>query len=118
MPRFVILEHDHPFLHWDLMLESAGVLRTWRLLQQPRTGVDIQTESLSDHRLEYLDYEGPVPGDRGRVTRWDAGEFEIDEQTPSALKLRLDGQRIQGRASITVDCRRYATLRVVSATAH
>ena len=35
MPRFVILEHDYPELHWDLMLETAGALRTWRLLRPP-----------------------------------------------------------------------------------
>ena len=27
MPRYVILEHDHPVLHWDLMLEAGGVLQ-------------------------------------------------------------------------------------------
>src|SRR5437879_2020084 len=31
MRRFVILEHDHPQLHWDLMLEAGPALRTWRL---------------------------------------------------------------------------------------
>ena len=28
MPRFVILEHDYPQRHWDLMLEGDGVLAT------------------------------------------------------------------------------------------
>ena len=31
MPRFVILEHDHPSLHWDFILEVGEVLWTWRL---------------------------------------------------------------------------------------
>jgi len=26
----------------------------------------------------YLDYEGPVGGGRGTVTRWDGGEYESD----------------------------------------
>ena len=26
MPRFVILEHDHPEVHWDLMLEAGASL--------------------------------------------------------------------------------------------
>ncbi|HLQ45321.1 MAG TPA: hypothetical protein VK137_11370, partial [Planctomycetaceae bacterium] len=35
MPRFAILIHDHPFLHWDLLVEQAGVLQAWRLLESP-----------------------------------------------------------------------------------
>ncbi|MCA8982761.1 MAG: DNA polymerase ligase N-terminal domain-containing protein [Planctomycetaceae bacterium] len=32
MARFTILEHDHPHLHWDLFLETAGErVPTWRL---------------------------------------------------------------------------------------
>src|SRR2546429_613448 len=38
MPRFVILEHDHPELHWDLMLEAGPVLRTWPLAAPPQPG--------------------------------------------------------------------------------
>ena len=44
--RFVILTHDHPFLHWDLMLEADGVLRTWRLLQEPTPDTIIVAEPL------------------------------------------------------------------------
>ncbi|MFO1094461.1 MAG: DNA polymerase ligase N-terminal domain-containing protein [Planctomycetaceae bacterium] len=75
MPRYVILTHDHPFPHWDLMLESGGVLRTWRLLNEPATGRRVPAERLADHRLKYLDYEGPVSGGRGIVARWDYGTY-------------------------------------------
>ncbi len=27
--RFAILNHDHPFLHWDLLLEDGDRCRTW-----------------------------------------------------------------------------------------
>ena len=27
MPRYVVLEHDFPTLHWDLMLEFGSVLQ-------------------------------------------------------------------------------------------
>ena len=73
--RFVILEHDHPFLHWDLLLEDGDVLKSWRLLQAPETGVSVPAEHLPDHRLMYLDYEGPVSGNRGTVTRVAGGEY-------------------------------------------
>src|SRR5206468_490246 len=59
MPRFVILEHDHPTRHWDLMLEARGVLRTWRLSAPPKAGVAIAATASFDHRAIYLDYEGP-----------------------------------------------------------
>ena len=77
--RFVILEHDHPVMHWDLMLEAGDVLQTWRLMQPPESvGCAIEATALGDHRVMYLDYEGPVSGDRGTVKRWDAGEFSED----------------------------------------
>src|SRR5436305_12258768 len=62
MTRYVILAHDHPFLHWDLMLEHDGSLRTWRLATPPVADQDVAAEELADHRLAYLDYEGPVSG--------------------------------------------------------
>ncbi len=73
MPQFVILTHDWPFLHWDLMLEFEGKLLTWRLLDEPRLAASLRIEKSSDHRLKYLDYTGPVDGDRGTVDRWDNG---------------------------------------------
>jgi hypothetical protein len=96
MPRFVILEHDHPFLHWDLMLETGDVLRAWRLLEQPAVGRTIQAEALGDHRLLYLDYEGPVSGNRGSVHRWDAGTFTWELDTPERVTVWLAGNRCRG----------------------
>ena len=60
VPRYVILEHDHPARHWDFMLESGDVLRTWRLAAPPRPGGAVAAEPSFDHRRAYLDYEGPV----------------------------------------------------------
>jgi hypothetical protein len=99
MPRFVILEHDHPVLHWDLMLETDGVLRTWRLAQPPlpTSGV-IEATPLADHRLMYLDYEGPVSGNRGTVKRWDAGDYEtLSESTKTTMTLKMKGQRLDAQ---------------------
>src|SRR4051794_8490712 len=55
MPRFVILEHDHPVLHWDFMLEVGDVLRTWRLAAPPAAGMTVPAEPSFDHRKLYLD---------------------------------------------------------------
>jgi hypothetical protein len=102
MPRFVILEHDHPFLHWDLMLEPGNVLRTWRLAAAPAPGQCVAAEALGDHRRAYLDYEGPVSGNRGQVQRWDSGTYDGDLPeiftAGQAVELRLHGQRLRGLA--------------------
>jgi hypothetical protein len=102
MPRYVILEHDFPARHWDFMLESGAVLRTWRLAEPPRPGASVAAEPSFDHRPAYLDYEGPVSGDRGTVTRWDAGTF-CWEEVAEGVAVRLDGQRLRGPARVEPD---------------
>jgi hypothetical protein len=100
MPRFVCLEHDHPFLHWDFMLEAGAALRTWRLASPPQPGAILEATSLGDHRLAYLDYEGPVSGNRGSVTRWEHGTYELIEETADTLVVRLRGHKISGTATL------------------
>ena len=101
MPRFVLLRHECPPSlgkpsHWDLMLEREGRLLTWSLLALPLAwGGDeaIAATRLADHRIEYLDYEGPISGDRGAVTRVDRGEYEAVEETDCEIRVRLRGER-------------------------
>ncbi|HUE13293.1 MAG TPA: DNA polymerase ligase N-terminal domain-containing protein [Planctomycetaceae bacterium] len=100
MPRFAVLTHDHPTLHWDFLLEQGEKLRTWRLAQPPDAAGPIDAEALADHRLAYLDYEGPVSGGRGEVRRWDRGEYEVVESTSERLVVRLAGERLRGEASL------------------
>jgi len=96
MPRYVILEHDLPTLHWDFMLEDGAVLQTWKLATAPAAGPAIAATFLSAHRLMYLDYEGPVSGGRGQVTRWDAGTFIWQVREEAKMEVRLLGQRLRG----------------------
>ena len=103
VPRFVLLEHNHPFLHWDFMLEHGGVLRTWRLHEFPNSGAHVEAERLADHRLAYLDYEGPVSGGRGEVVRRDRGRYETIEAGPGSLLVRLAGRQLRGCARIVGD---------------
>jgi DNA polymerase ligase (LigD)-like protein len=101
MLRFVILEHDHPHLHWDFMLEWGHVLRTWRLVSPPdECHARVSAEAIADHRLQYLDYEGPVSGDRGQVHRWDHGTYEVLEGAEDSLWLRMSGKRIAGQVRL------------------
>ena len=100
MPRYVVLTHDHPFLHWDLMLEAADRLRTWRLLEKPAPERFVPAEALPDHRRLYLDYEGPVSGGRGEVRRWDWGTYTLSAESEDGLALELEGEVLQGRADL------------------
>jgi len=93
-PSFVILEHDHPVLHWDFMLERDGVLQTWRLPAPPTNG-DMIAERIGDHRLAYLAYEGPVSGGRGQVKCWDRGIYQVEQAGIDRLKLAVFGGRIR-----------------------
>jgi hypothetical protein len=79
VPRYVVLEHDHPELHWDLMLQVGAALKTWRLPQPPAPGRSMPALSLPDHRLDYLEYEGPVSGKRGAVIRCAGGVYQWAE---------------------------------------
>ncbi len=118
MPRIVLLYHACPPeyvrpSHWDLMLEVDGKLRTWALPCLPsgweaahaRTVAFfpmcppladerqvIAVERLGDHRIEYLELEGPIGGRRGEVRRIAAGEYESGDETGAAWNVRiLDG---------------------------
>jgi len=106
MPRFVILLHEMPAdaerpTHWDFMLEQDGVLRTWALEQPPAPGVVGFAQQLPDHRIAYLDYEGPVSQNRGQVARWDAGSYTIERESDRELVVHLAGNRLRGRIALT-----------------
>jgi hypothetical protein len=104
MPRFVILRHETPPgearpTHWDLMLESGAVLRTWALPEPPSPGCELTAEELPDHRLAYLDYEGQISGDRGHVKRWDAGTYEMVSEAPQ-LRINVRGDKLIGEMTL------------------
>lgn len=97
MPRFVLLHHDHPTAHLDLMLEAEEMLWTWRLDAIPQADVEHSANRIQNHRLLYLDYEGPVSGGRGRVTRLDHGEIEWIVRRSDHVAVCLIGERLRGR---------------------
>jgi hypothetical protein len=108
MPRFVLLEHDHPRLHLDLMLEAGEVLWTWQLPSWPVAQTPLEARRIFDHRLLYLEYEGPISGNRGQVRRLDAGVYDTLEEGPGRLVVRVQGTRLGGRLElIQVDGERW-----------
>jgi len=77
--RFVILHHHSPTGdHWDVMLEADSALTTWSIPPQCPSGASFTCPAmrLPDHRKHYLDYEGEVTGNRGRVFRVESGVYE------------------------------------------
>lgn len=108
MPRFVVLCHEFPegharLKHWDLMFEWGSSLRTWAMAREPLSADEIEAEQLADHRLAYLDYEGPVSGDRGSVTRWDAGDFRLEVSSDHEFRAVVAGARLRGTLVLTRD---------------
>ena len=98
MPRFVVLHHLAPPTdprepHWDLMLEQDDKLETWALPAPPTAELTQPVQRLADHRIRYLDYEGPVSGNRGTVQRWDWGTYLLIDSSPGLRDVQLSGQR-------------------------
>ncbi len=103
--RFVVLRHEgtpayKPGVHWDLMFERGLALQTWALAELPTVDRQIDAEQLPDHRLAYLDYEGPISGDRGNVTRFDAGRFQLLSDSGEQFQATLYGEKLIGRISL------------------
>ena len=94
--RFAVLEHRWNGVHWDLMVEDGDSLRTWAIDAPIEDGIDLSARALAAHRRVYLDYEGPVSGDRGEVRRWDAGRATVEVWTDSLVRLRLAGDQLLG----------------------
>lgn len=83
--RFVVLHHegiDDP--HFDLLMEyqPGSPLQAFRCPAWPITR-RTPLVALPDHRREYLEYEGPISGNRGRVRRVASGT--VDRQPESQL---------------------------------
>jgi hypothetical protein len=122
MPRFVLLYHDCPPRyvrpsHWDLMLEAGDALRTWALARLPRdwktahaqTAVfhpecppiddepSVPAEQLADHRLDYLEQEGPLSGSRGHVRCIDRGTYHSETDSRDCWQLTLAGHSCRAR---------------------
>ncbi len=84
--RFALLRHVAPHVgnHWDLLLESSGdQLLAWRIeklpdpsdCRNPSPELHVTAIRIKNHRPKYLDYEGPIDGNRGHVARQFSGNY-------------------------------------------
>jgi hypothetical protein len=103
------------------MLEVGDTLHTWALRELPRawraaqsatTAIDpgcpaadaedfVDAEQLGDHRHTYLNFEGPLTGDRGHVRRIDSGTYVTTLQASQEWHLKLEGGYLRGEITLT-----------------
>lgn len=99
MTRTVLLRHDLPdgSSHLDWLIERPNRtderrLIAFRLMERPDQDASpaFLGTRLPDHRAHYLDYEGPISGDRGRVTRVAAGQARVERDEAELLVVWVD----------------------------
>lgn len=98
MFRYVLLHHDWPTPHYDLMIEVNGELHTWRLSTPPTAGEQL-IDRIANHRLEYLHYEGPVSNSRGQVKRVAKGDYVVVLFNQNEYQLNFTGD-LQGEMKL------------------
>lgn len=99
--RFALQKHttppsmDRPS-HLDLMLQSRQqesaddrCLLTFEIPLEALYWGGLELRRLPPHRYLYLDYSGPIEGDRGTVERIDSGDLEWLSQNEEELVFRL-----------------------------
>ena len=98
--RYVVHRHHATRLHWDVRLEMRGILASWAVpngppLEAGKRRLAVHTE---DHPIEYLTFHGVIPDGygAGSMTIWDTGTYELLEEKPNELKLRMKGKRLNG----------------------
>ncbi|HEG42865.1 MAG TPA: hypothetical protein ENH94_02335 [Phycisphaerales bacterium] len=104
---YVIHRHDSGGeTHWDLMLESADSLRTWRLDTHPQDirSQPVSATSIAAHAKRFLTYEGPVQNARGNVQIVDSGTYACPDNSSTQLKLTLAGRILKGTFTLTHIC--------------
>ncbi|MGE3171278.1 MAG: non-homologous end-joining DNA ligase [Planctomycetota bacterium] len=107
-PVFVVHRHEARNLHYDLRLESLGVLCSWAVPKgfsyaPADKRLAVRTE---DHPLAYEHFHGRIPKGEygaGTMTIWDHGTYEIVKAADLAaavrdgeVKVRLRGRRLRG----------------------
>ena len=108
--RFVLHKHDASHVHYDLRLESGGVLVSWAVPRGLPTPHDPRKLAVhvEDHPIEYLDFRGEIPAGQygaGTMEIWDGGIREdLDDFTAGLekgkLSFRLRGSRVEGEFSL------------------
>jgi DNA ligase D-like protein (predicted 3'-phosphoesterase) len=104
--RFVVQQHDATTLHFDLRLQTDGVLRSWAVPEGPSLDPKVRRLAVpvEDHSLSAGEFEGRHEGTRrgsGAVIIWDEGDLELLREEPDHLSFILHGHKLEGRFGLT-----------------
>jgi DNA ligase D-like protein (predicted 3'-phosphoesterase) len=117
-PVFVVQQHAARALHYDLRLETGGVLKSWAVPKGPSLKPKDKRLAMptEDHPLEYTTFEGVIPEGEygaGRMIVWDRGTYRNvseHEGTPlpmedalraGRIRLWLEGKKLHGGYALT-----------------
>jgi len=97
--RYAVLHHTQvKNAHYDLLVEltPGGNLACWNADCWPPEKHPRPITRIADHRRIYLEYQGPISGDRGMVRRIAGGSCRVHRCGPKLLVIELnDNLRIQ-----------------------
>jgi bifunctional non-homologous end joining protein LigD len=114
LPMFVIQKHDASNLHYDLRLESGGVMKSWAVPKGPSMDPKVRRLAVptEDHPISYNDFEGVIPERNygaGTVIVWDRGVFQNTKGEDASLAenleeghvtIQLIGEKLRGKFAL------------------